>query len=409
VDGTESEDLATALDVKGYPTVMFVRRGGVPAEYDGDRSTNSLVTWAKQKASPKLDRLESADAVSSFVSKGPTVFVLYPGEADKELEEMMIGVAASTSLPCAVSSVAPAGVTAPALVAYKGSAAAPAAVLSGADGEPLQLRRMEKFAKVEALPLVVTYTESSEEQLFAADVPLHVLLFHDGVPPTAAMEGAARNLRGEAVFATVEATKFPDAARYFDADSSGSLSLPVAVGYSLTNGTKFITHDLGAEQLLSFVRSIQSGEQLAHIRSQPEPSEGLPGAPVELVGTTYSRVVMDDSKDVLVQYYTPSCGHCRKLAPVYASLAAKLADDADIVIAQIDGEANDVPGMVPEGFPTIIFFPKTNKRGVEYDGSRDEHDMLQFIADVRAGREHIGGLPGFADDGTGESWQKVEL
>ena len=52
------------------------------------------------------------------------------------------------------------------------------------------------------------------------------------------------------------------------------------------------------------------------------------------------------------------CRHCRKLAPVYASLAAKLADDADIVIAQIDGEANDVPGMVPEGFPTIIFFPK---------------------------------------------------
>ena len=55
------------------------------------------------------------------------------------------------------------------------------------------------------------------------------------------------------------------------------------------------------------------------------------------------------------------CRHCRKLAPVYASLAAKLADDADIVIAQIDGEANDVPGMVPEGFPTIIFFPKARR------------------------------------------------
>ena len=55
--------------------------------------------------------------------------------------------------------------------------------------------------------------------------------------------------------------------------------------------------------------------------------------------------------------------HCRKLAPVYASVAAKFADDEDIVIAQIDGSANDIPGMVPEGFPTLIFFPKVRHIG----------------------------------------------
>ena len=58
--------------------------------------------------------------------------------------------------------------------------------------------------------------------------------------------------------------------------------------------------------------------------------------------------------------------------------------------------------MVPEGFPTIIFFPKGNKKGVEYDGSRDAHDMIQFVNDARAGRNHIGGLPAKEGGAPGE-------
>ena len=76
-----------------------------------------------------------------------------------------------------------------------------------------------------------------------------------------------------------------------------------------------------------------------------------------------------------------------------ASLAADLATDAELVVAQMDALANDAPGLEPEGFPTLIFYPKGNKKGVEYDGSRDAFDMKQFIEDVRQGRQHVGGLP----------------
>ena len=177
VDGTESEDLATALDIKGYPTILFVRRGGVPAEYDGDRSAASLVKFAQSNGLPKLHRLSTVAEVAAFRSKStPHVasYVLYPGNADQVvLEEMMTGVASSTALPCAISTVSPeeagaAGVKAPALVVYKGEVA-PAAVLSGADGTALDLRRMQKFAKWEALPLVVRYSSETEEDLFGAE------------------------------------------------------------------------------------------------------------------------------------------------------------------------------------------------------------------------------------------------
>jgi len=264
---------------------------------------------------------------------------------------------------------------------------------------------------VEALPLVVAYAAETEEALFQAEAPFHLLVFHeaDAAPLVPALEDAARQLRGEVVVATVDVHRHAEAAEYFDATGKGSLSLPVAMVYSLANATKFACRELSTDGLVSFVRRVQQGEVEEHLRSGEERESAQAAGVVELVGTSFKRVVFDESKDVFVQFYSPACGHCRKLAPVYAQLAHKLAADDELVVAQIDATVNDVPGFIPEGFPTLIFYPKANKKGVEYDGSRDLLDMEQFIADVRAGREHIGGLP---DDGQIEleaGGAKVEL
>ena len=114
---------------------------------------------------------------------------------------------------------------------------------------------------------------------------------------------------------------------------------------------------------------------------------------VRLNAASFDGVVRDAKSHVLVQFYSPSCGHCRKLRPAYLAVAQKYADDAEVVIAQLDAVANDVPDFEPEGFPTIILYTKHNKKGVEYDGSRDQHDLIQFVEDARAGRNFIGGLP----------------
>ena len=86
---------------------------------------------------------------------------------------------------------------------------------------------------------------------------------------------------------------------------------------------------------------------------------------------------------------------------------------ARLLLRRMDAVANDVPGLEIEGFPTLVMFTKKNKRGVEYDGSRDAHDILQFIKDSRAGLTHMGGLheraEARADEQADGQESKVEL
>jgi protein disulfide-isomerase A1 len=64
-----------------------------------------------------------------------------------------------------------------------------------------------------------------------------------------------------------------------------------------------------------------------------------------VVGTTFEAIVMDSSKDVLVKYYAPWCGHCKSLAPVWEELGQHYADNSDLVIAKFDATANEVAGL----------------------------------------------------------------
>lgn len=107
----------------------------------------------------------------------------------------------------------------------------------------------------------------------------------------------------------------------------------------------------------------------------------VPSNVVVLTADNFEEVVLDKSKDVLVEFYAPWCGHCKSLAPTYEKVATAFKLEEGVVIANLDADKYKDFGEKygVSGFPTLKFFPKGNKDGEDYEGGRDLEDFVTFI------------------------------
>jgi protein disulfide-isomerase A6 len=122
-----------------------------------------------------------------------------------------------------------------------------------------------------------------------------------------------------------------------------------------------------------------------------------------LTAANFDDIVKDTTKDVLVEFYAPWCGHCKSLTPKYEIVARTYANEPNIVIAKMDADdsLNRPVGTKygVSGFPTIKFFPKGNKDGEEYSAGREVDDFVKFINSKTGSTRVVGGGLG-ADHGT---------
>jgi len=103
--------------------------------------------------------------------------------------------------------------------------------------------------------------------------------------------------------------------------------------------------------------------------------------------TFKSRVTNDVDAFVLVEFYAPWCGHCKKLAPEYEAAARALKKSKTAAtLAAVDCDAHkslcDAHGV--SGFPAIKAFLAGREKGSSlyapetYAGSRDEEGITRF-------------------------------
>jgi len=138
--------------------------------------------------------------------------------------------------------------------------------------------------------------------------------------------------------------------------------------------------DITEENIKKFVSDWEAGKLGAHLKSEEIPATN--DEPVKvLVGKNFNTIVMDTTKDVLVEFYAPWCGHCKKLVPIYDELAKKLQHtNPNIVIAKMDATGNEVEGVNIQGFPTIKYWPAGDKsKPIDYEGERDLNGFVAFL------------------------------
>lgn len=116
-----------------------------------------------------------------------------------------------------------------------------------------------------------------------------------------------------------------------------------------------------------------------------------------LSADNFSATVDAPGAKVLVEFYAPWCGHCKKLAPEYEEaadlVAAQAIQDPTVVarLAKVDADEQtalaDAHGVI--NYPTLKWFHRG--RGTEYSGGRTAAQIAEWVA--RRGGEPLKPLP----------------
>lgn len=113
-----------------------------------------------------------------------------------------------------------------------------------------------------------------------------------------------------------------------------------------------------------------------------------PPAALTLDSSNFDDVV-DGSKNVLVAFTAPWCGHCKNMKPAYEAVARAFEqENSHCIVANMNADEADNKDIAHRygvrSFPTIKFFPKGEDEWLNYDLPRTEAAFTDFL------NEHCG-------------------
>lgn len=379
VDATEQKAVAERFGVKGFPTLhWFVN--GERQDYTGGREKDTIVSWILKKTGPPSTEVTCEELAAKAADAGRVAaffgtfeganFEAFVGAAqvDEKYQFYHNGdEACRTQHGVSENGIALFRNFDEPVVVYDGEFVAPA---------------VREFLSANSVASFITFNEEAIEPIFQQRNPALVLFTEDeDTPALAAFRQASSDLKGKILFAR---SGVSDGIQQRLAEFLGVTkeSLPtIRLIEPAEELKKFVySGDAAAvtvADLEAYIGEWKEGKLAPHLKSEEIPEQTEPVT--VLVGKNFEDIVKDSSKDVLVKYYAPWCGHCKKLAPIWDELAEGVKDVSDLVIAKFDATANEVAGLEIRGYPTLKFYPKDNKAGIDYDGERELQDFKDWL------------------------------
>ncbi|KAL7381979.1 hypothetical protein ABVT39_014540 [Epinephelus coioides] len=397
VDCTAHSETCARFGVSGYPTLKIFRNGRDSAPYDGPRTADGIYQYMKKQTGPDSAHLKTDEDLQTFISHYDASIVgLFSGEDSPHLAEFLRAAgllreqfrfAHTVDLKLGEKY----GVSSENVLLFR----PPRLDNKFEDSvvvfrDYLTIGSLRRFIRDNIYGLCPHMTAENRDRLRVRDLltAYYDLDYHHNVRGSNYWRNrvlrVASKYSGRGLTFSVANKKdfLSELEDDFGLGTSDGGELPFVtirtkLGHKYTMREEF-TRD--GRSLERFLDEFFAGRLKRFVKSEPIPERNTAAVKV-VVAESFDEVVNDPNKDVLIQFFSPSCPHCKKLEPVYRDLADTLSSDPNIVIAKMNAADNDVPlGYDVQGYPTIYFAPVGRKdEPIRYEGGRELKDFLKFL------------------------------
>ncbi|CAH8385927.1 unnamed protein product [Eruca vesicaria subsp. sativa] len=249
-----------------------------------------------------------------------------------------------------------------------------------------------EFVSANKVPLVINFTREGASMIFENSVKNQLILFattNESEKHLPTLREVAKSFKRKFVFVYVQMDNedYEEAVSGFFGVTGNAPKFCICVCSRFfvytgnENMRKFILDgELTVNNIKASSTSIFLRQTKPFYKSDPVP-ENNDGDVKIIVGNNFDEIVLDESKDVLLEIYAPWCGYCQSFEPIYNKLGKYLKGIDSLVVAKMDGTTNEHPRAKADGFPTILFFPGGNKSfdPITVDVDRTVVELYKFL------------------------------
>lgn len=377
VDTTTNQALGTRLKITSYPTLKFYIKGE-PVDYTGPRTQSDIVNWIKKKTNPPSFVLVDAAALDKFKADNQVV-VAYFGEDNNSYQnfykvaQALDGITFVHTFDESIRKQAGAG-----LVLYKQFDEG----FNTYTGD-YSVESIKKFVGDHRYPLVMPFDgEEAVQRIFNKEQPALILFTDNGKGADYQLfSEAAQSIKGQIITShcTVTTGVGQKLADYVGVKPVDDPSVWIIHQKSGEFSKYRLSGAISRDSILRFFDDYKARRLERQFKTAEVPQNN--NEPVKIgVGKNFNDLVINNDKHVLVEFYAPWCGHCKKLAPVYDETAKALQSNNKILLVKIDSTENEIPGINIQSFPTLKFYKAGRKSNpIEFTGDRTKEGIFKFL------------------------------
>ncbi|TKY74257.1 disulfide-isomerase protein [Spatholobus suberectus] len=387
-DDEKNRDLASEFEVRGYPTIKILRNGGKNVqEYKGPYEADGIVDYLKKQSGPASTEIKCVDDATAVIGENKVAIVgVFPGFSGEEFDNYTLlteklradydfgHTLNAKHLPRGESSVA-----GPIVRLFK-----PFDELF-VDFQDFHVEALEKFVEESSVPVVTVFNNDLSNYPFVvkyfSSPNTKVMLFINFTAEGAESfkskyRETAEQYRQQGVSFLVGDVKFTKGHfQYFGVKED---QVPLII-IQHSDGKKYFKPNMEPDHISTWFKAYKDGNIAPYLKSEPIPEAN--NEPIKVVvGGSLQDIFFNSGKNVLLEFYSAWCGYCTELAPMLEEVAVSYQSDADVIIAKLDGIANDIPSETFEvkGYP-IVYFRSASGKISKYDGNRTKEDIIEFI------------------------------